>query len=217
MALPIALVIVVVAAARRRTAARQQSMAGYAAHREWEYRPADPALVGRFAQAPFGRGSGRTASNVILGTHDGRPFTAFDYRYTTSNGDSNTTHTYSVLALHLGLHAPAVAVGPANAMSRLWDKLAKSDVSVGDPAFDHAFVVKSPLPEFARDVLHPGIIEVLWHHPTLTWRFEADSMIVFRSGEHSPPEIEATLHFMDAVLDRIPEHVWGRLRGETPR
>lgn len=203
--------------AQKRAAARQAAIAGYATHREWDYRPSDPKLVHRFDGPPFGRGSSRKATNVFLGRHDGRHFAAFDYTYVTRSGSgknrSTHHHQYSVVVLNLGLHTPGLTVGPTGTFGRLVNAVTGRDIQIGNPLFDGAFTVTSPSPEFAIDVLHPDVVEVLLHHPELAWRLEGDSMLVFRSGQHSPQEVEAKLQFMDAVLDRIPEHVRTRLLG----
>ncbi|KAA1429211.1 hypothetical protein [Nocardioides antri] len=217
----LALGIVGAVRAQKRAAERKAGMAGYATHREWEYRPSDDSLVTRFGGAPFDRGYSRSATNVLLGKHDGRHFVAFDYAYVTSSGTgsdrSTQHHHYSVLALNLGLPTPGLAVGPTSTFGRLVNAVTGRDVQIGNPFFDEAFTVTSPSPEFALDVLHPAVVEVVMHHPELAWRLEGDSMLVIREGQHSPQEIEAKLHFMDAVLDRIPEHVRARLIGEQPR
>lgn len=217
----VALVVVGTVHAHRRSEERRQGIAGFAHHREWEYRPADPGLVDRFHGAPFGRGYGRSATNVLLGQHDGRPFVAFDYHYTTSSGTGedrrSSRHVCSVVALNLGVRSPGLSVAPTGAFGRLVNAVTGRDIAVGDPAFDEAFTVTSPSPEFARDVLHPGVLEVLRHHPDLAWRLDGDSIVVIRGGEHTPQEVEAKLHFLDAVLDRLPPHVLDRLRGEPPR
>jgi hypothetical protein len=207
--------------AQKRAAARRAALAGYATHREWEYRERDDSLVHRFSGAPFDRGYGRHATNVFLGRHDGRHFVAFDYSYTTSSGsgDNRSTkqHHYSVVALSLGLITPGLSVGPTGTFGKLVNAVTGRDVQIGNPAFDQVFTVTSPSPEFAVDVLGPEVLQVVMHHPDLAWRLEGESMLVIRPGEHAPQEIEAKLHFMDAVLDRIPEHVRSRLLGEPPR
>lgn len=207
--------------AQKRAAARRAAVAGYATHREWEYRSADPALVSRFAGPPFDRGHDQQATNVLLGKHDGRHFVAFDYSYVTSSGSgsnrSSQTHHYSVVALNLGLSTPGLAVGPTSTFGRIWNAVTGRDVQVGNPLFDETFTVTSPSPEFAVDLLTPDVVNVLLHHPDLAWRLVGESMLVFRSGQHSTQEVEAKLHFMDAVLDRVPDHVRARLLGEQPR
>lgn len=222
-AVPVALVVLLVVVAQRTAERRRQriaAIAGWARQREWEYRPEDPSLVTRFEGPPFGTGRRRTASNVVLGRHEGRPFTAFDYSYTTTSTDSDghsstTVHRYGVVAMHLGVTAPPLAVGPSSTMKRFWDKFTRSDIPVGDPVFDHEFLVRCAAPEFARDVLTPEILALQWHYRGLAWRFTGDSMLVVRPGNQEPPEVEAKLAFMDALLDRIPPHVWDRLRGQA--
>ncbi len=213
----VALVVVLIVRAQKRAAERRAGFDGYAGHREWEYRAADPSLVSRFSGSPFGLGYGQSATNVVLGRHDGRPFVAFDYQYVTSDGfgDNRSTHRYdySIVAMNLGLRTPGLAVGPTGTFGKLVNAVTGRDIQIGNPAFDQLFTVTSPVPRFAMDVLQPDVVQVLMHHPDLAWRFEGDSMLVIRSGQHSPQEIETKLHFMDAVLDRIPEQVRARLRG----
>lgn len=207
--------------AQKRAAERRAALAGYATHREWEYAQSDASLVNRFAGAPFDRGYSRDATNVFRGRHDGRHFVAFDYEYVTSSGSgsnrSTKHHHYSVVALSLGLPTPGMAVGPTGTFGKLINAVTGRDVQIGNPLFDEAFTVTSPVPQFAIDVLHPDVVAVVLHHPELAWRLEGESMLVIREGQHSPQEIEAKLHFMDAVLDRIPEQVRSRLLGEPPR
>lgn len=212
----IVLLVLAAVAGSKRAAARRQGLAGLAHQREWEYRPSDPALVDRFDGAPFGRGRARQAVNVLVGRHDGRPFTAFDHHHTTGSGDSSSRHTHSVLALDLGVHAPSLAVGPTTTMRRWVDSLTGRDIEIGDPAFDAFFTVHSPAPDFAVDVLLSDVREVMQHHPDVAWRITGDSLLVIRPGEHSPAEVDAKLHLMDALLDRIPERVWERLRADGP-
>ena len=210
----VVLLVLAVVAGSKRAAARRQGLAGMAYQREWEYRPDDPALVDRFDGAPFGRGRARRATNVLIGRHDGRPFTAFDYHHTTGSGDSASHHVHSVLALNLGVQAPPLAVGPTTMVGRWMDSLTGRDIEIGDPAFDAFFTVHSPAPEFAVDVLLSDVRVVMQQHPNIAWRIAGDSLLVIRAGEHSPAEIDAKLHMMDALLDRIPERVWDRLRAE---
>ncbi|MDQ6526783.1 hypothetical protein RB608_24385 [Nocardioides sp. LHD-245] len=212
-----ALLVFGIVVGTKRAAERRQGLAAFAHSREWEYRPSDPALIDRFAGAPFGRGHGRTANNVLLGRYDGRPFTAFDYHFTTGSGDDSSRHTYSVVALNLGVRAPELAVAPTSTLRRWVDSLTGRDIRIGDPAFDAVYTVHSPAPEFAADVLLSEVRDVMRHHPALSWRITGDSLLVIRTGAHAPAEVDAKLHLMDALLDRIPEQVWDRLRGEQPR
>lgn len=214
----VALVVVLVVVGQRQARERRAALAGFAAARGWSYRESDPSLVDRFHGRPFGTGSGRSAINCLYGQHDGRALVAFDYRYTTSSGTgdhrSSTTHTYAVVALNLGVRLPTLAVSPEGAVGRFFGRLTNRDLQLGSEAFDHAFTVTCDAPRFATDVLHPEMQQLLLQWPGLGWRFEVDSMVVVNSGSHAPVQVDATLAVMDAILDRVPEQVWDRLRGE---
>ncbi len=203
----------------RSAAKRREQLAGHAHQREWQYHQDGSALVGRFAGDPFGRGSSRSASNVVEGSYEGRPFVAFDYRYRTGSGDDATTHSCSVVAVHLGVLAgpvPALQVSPQGAIGRFFSSLFGTDLELGDPVFDQRFHVRAASPELARDVLHPDLRALLLAHQDRAWRLEGDSLLLFRTGAHSPAELDAVLGLSKAILDRIPAPVWGRLRGEPP-
>lgn len=205
------LIAVVIVAAARGARKRQETLAAFAQAREWDYRPDDPALVGRFRGAPFERGIRRRATNVLIGRYESRPFTAFDYQYVTGGGEDSTTHHHAVIALNLGVMAPDLAVGPTTTLRRWVDALTGRDIEIGDPAFDAAFTVHSPSPEFARDLLLSDVRDVLRHHPGLSWRITGDSLLVIRSGGFSPADVDGLLGAMGALLDRVPARVWERL------
>lgn len=209
----VGLVVLLVSIGRKRAAERQALVSGWALHRDWEYAPSDPALVNRFEGAPFGRGHARSATNVVRGRHDGRHFVAFDYHYTTSSGENSSRHQVSVLAMSLGVQTPGLAVGRTTSFGRLWNSLTGRDVPTGDEMFDRTFTVVSPSAEFAQDVLNPTVKEIVWRWPDLAWRLAGDSMLVIRTGTHDPHEVEAKLHFMDDLIDRIPPYVIDRLGG----
>lgn len=202
---------------RERVAARNAALRAHAAHREWDFTEREDRLLGKYDGAPFGRGRARKVVNVLSGRHDGRPFTAFDYEYVTTSGSGKGRkthqHRYSVVALELGLHTPGLEVSPQDFLARIVDAVTGRDLEIGHPVFDRTFSVTSPSPDFARDLLCPAVVEVALHHPQLAWRFQGDAMLVIREGEHSPHEVEGKLHFMDAVLDRVPPHVRDRLLG----
>lgn len=213
----VVLVVVLVRAGIRQARERREALAGFAAAREWTYREADPSLVDRFHGSPFGTGSGRRATNCLYGRHNGRAMVAFDYHYTTSSGSGDdrrsSSHSYSVVALNLGVQVPALAVSPEGAVGRFFGRLTNRDIQLGSPAFDHAFTVTSDDRRFAADVLHPQMVQLLLQWPALGWRFEGDSMVVINRGTHAPVQVDATLAVMDAVLAHVPEAVWQRLLG----
>lgn len=211
----VALILVVVGVIQAKK--RREAMAAFAASRGWRYATHNQSLVDRFQGTPFGRGSGRAASNVIYGEHDGRPMVTFDYQYTTTSGSGkdrkSTTHHCSVLAMSMGVVMPALSVEPEGVFGRIIGRLTDTDIEMESEDFNRAFTVRCPSRKFAFDVLHPQMIEMLLQWPELGWRFERDSMLVIRNGRHSIEEVDAKIQVMDEILDKIPEFVWKEVRG----
>ncbi|MDP2772403.1 MAG: DUF3137 domain-containing protein [Nocardioides sp.] len=213
-----ALVVVLIVVGMVQAKKRREALTAFAAARGWTMRESDQSLVTRFGGSPFGTGSSRKATNCLYGSHDGRHMVAFDYQYQTSSGTGDdrrtTTHHYSVVAMSLGVATPRLAVSPEGPVGRFFGRLTNRDIELESEDFNHAFTVTSDDRRFASDVLHPKMMQMLLRWPALGWRFEADSMLVIRSGRHQPAEIDATLAVMDAVLDEVPDFVWRQLRGQ---
>jgi len=196
---------------------RREAMAAYAASRGWAWTAEDPSLETVFAGTPFGLGHGRRASNALRGQHDGRPLVAFDYEYKTTSGSGKdrrtTTHHYSVIAMGAGAVFPDLAVTPQNMLSGFFGRVFNSDIELESEDFNREFVVTCSSRKFASDVLHPRMMEILLRWTDVGWRFERDSIVAVRSGQHTPEEIDAKLAHLDAILDAIPEFVWREVRG----
>ena len=214
IALLVVLVVHQINANKKRTA----DFGMLAAHREWTFRPDGTGLEHRFDGDPFGRGSRRTARNVVEGRYEGRHFVAFDYSYVTSNGDDTTTHRFSVVAMHLDLppqvRVPRLQVRPQGSIGRFFTNLFGTDHRIGHPPFDDSFHVLTESPQLAQDVLHPGMVGMLMAQPGGAWRLQGDSLLLFAPGSHSPASLDAILAWGKAILDQVPPHVWSRLRGE---
>ncbi len=200
-------------------AKRREAMAAYAGSRGWRYEAEQPLLVDRFDGPPFGIGHGRSATNAVYGQHDGREFVSFDYEYKTTSGSGKdrrtTTHTFSVVALSMGVSLPSLRVDPENFVERVIGRVTNTDIELELEDFNRAFTVSCPDRKFASDVLHPQMMEFLLQHREVGWRFERDSMLVVSGTRRSVAEIDATLALMDQISDRIPDFVWRQVRGES--
>jgi hypothetical protein len=200
-------------------AKRREAMAAYALSRGWRYEASQPLLVDRFDGPPFGIGHGRSAGNAVYGQHDGREFVSFDYQYKTTSGSGKdrrtTTHSFSVVALSMGVSLPSLRVDPENFLERVVGRVTNSDIELELEDFNRAFTVSCPDRKFASDVLHPQMMEFLLQHRDVGWRFERDSMLMVSGTKRSVAEIDATLALMDQISDKIPDFVWRQVRGEA--
>ncbi len=198
---------------------RREEMAAYAVSRGWRYEEVQPLLVDRFQGPPFGMGHSRRAGNAVYGQHDGRDFVAFDYEYKTTSGSGKdrrtTTHTFSVVALSMGVALPSLRVDPENFVERVIGRVTNTDIELELEDFNRAFTVSCPDRKFASDVLHPQMMEFLLQHRDVGWRFERDSMLVVASGRRTIPQIDATLALMDQIAALVPEFVWKHVRGQS--
>jgi hypothetical protein len=202
---------------------RREGLAAFAASRGWTFTESDDSLLERFEGEPFGVGQDREAVNVLRGTAQGRPMVVFDYSYVTTststdaNGNTRTerhTHPFSVVAVNSGAVMPALSVTPEGMFSRFLGRLTNSDIELESEDFNRAFRVTCPNRRFASDVLHPRMMELVLQWPELAWRFDADSLLAIRSGNHTVAEIDAKLAALDAILDNVPEFVWKEVRGQ---
>jgi hypothetical protein len=216
------LIVVMVVVGFVQAKKRREGLAAFATSRGWTYTESDPSLLGRFEGEPFGVGDDRQAFNVLRGTAHDRPFVVFDYSYvtTSTSTDANghtktdrTTHVFSVVAVNTGVVMPALSVEPEGMVSRFWGRLTNSDIELESEDFNRAFRVTCPNRRFASDVLHPRMMELVLQWPELAWRFDADSLLAVRSGNHDVAEIDAKLAALDAILDTVPEFVWKEVRG----
>lgn len=197
---------------------RREALQRFAASRGWTYVEQDDSLVHRFDGAPFGRGHGRRATNVLRGEHDGRPVVVFEYRYqeTHSNGNKGTrtvTYRFTVYAVELGVRTPGLVIDPENMLERFAGRLLGSDIELESEEFNRAFRVNSPDRRFASAVLHPRMMEHLLRFRETAWRLEDDAMLLVEDGRYDPAGVDARLGMMDSVLDLVPEFVWQDLRG----
>lgn len=197
---------------------RKRALTAFAAERELTYEARDPSLVDRFRGQPFGRGYGRRATNVVHGRHEGRTVVAFDYHYRvrtsggSNGGRGSSSHTYSVIAMHLGMLVPDLSVSPTGVLGRLVDHLTDRDVEVGVPDLDRDFTIVTPDPQFAAELLTPEVAALMARNKHVAWRFERDTMLMLERGTWSTAEIDARLRLMDAILDATPAALWERLR-----
>ena len=204
---------------------RREEMAALAAQRGWTYTERDDRWTTHFEGHPFGTGHDRRAGNVLTGTYDGRGFTGFDYRYSTTStstdAQGHTTthtevHTFSVIALPVAAAFPELSISPEGFFSRAIGRLTNRDIELESEDFNRAFTVTCPDRKFASDVLHPQMMEYLLTLPHLAWRFTGQHLLVVSAGQHSVPQIESTLQAVDGIVDRIPDFVWQQVGRVDP-
>lgn len=190
---------------------RSNEIQSLATAQGWTFVERDDSWARRWDGAPFtGRGRAR---NVIVGQHRGRPITVFEYVYTTtsSNGQSTTTqtHRFAVWAVGLSSGVPELAVGPEGIFGgKVAEAFGFDRVDTGDAAFDEAFKVKCRDESFARRVLHPAVVDLLRRTGPWNWRFIGTTMLAFDKGALDAAAVVPRLELMADLLDRVPADAW---------
>lgn len=199
---------------------RREALQEFAAAQGWAYDRRDDSLVRRWAGPPFQRGSSRRATNVLRGTFEGVPMTAFDYQYTVRSGSgdnrSSTTYRFGVCVMALPTAMPDLQVVPEGIFGRMRSALGFSGISLESEDFNRAFRVSCGDARFASDVLHPRMMERLLADPGEGWRFEGADAVLFDEGRQSPAEIMRRVRLLRDVLGAVPDFVW-RGRGVDPQ
>jgi hypothetical protein len=194
-----------VVSARRRRA----GFASLAAQRGWRYQDVDTGhLPHRWDWSPFGVGSGRRASSVLLGHEGGYPFAAFQYRWVTGGGDDRTKHTIGVVALRLPAGLPRLEVHPEGLIGSVAPGLVRTDIDVESEAFNRRYRVDCDDRRYAVDVLTPRTVEALLTVRPFRWRIDGADLIALAPATDSPPEVLARLSALVAIASGIPSYVW---------
>lgn len=188
----------------RKNQERIGSLAHFAHAHGLAYTPHDPyGLPARWPGLPFDQGYDRVARNVVTGRYGDRPLVAFDYHYTESgmDGDSST-YAYGVVALGVSRALPDVAVLPENVLTRVVRALGLPDATLGDAEFDRRHHVLAADPRAAAEVLTPGVRAHLTAYGPVHLRFLGTDLVSW-GPLLDPAEVERRTRVLAAVADEL--------------
>lgn len=184
----------------------------------WSYQDEDASLVREWTGEPFEAGANRRATNVVVGTDQGRRFVVFDYSYVVqrtggsplgSVNPSTDRRHFVVTVVALPVALPMLEVTPDSLVFRIASGVGLvQDINVESDAFNQRFRVRSQSAKFASDVLHPRQIEQLLAGPERPWRIEGGSILAWRDGELEAAQLAEDLPLLAGVIDRVPRFVW---------
>lgn len=208
--------LVLMAGAKKRNDARMAALAAYAQQRGWRHTPSPQSLGVTFRGKPFNGARRPEYHNLIEGTYGSWPFIAFDFSVEDPRDDIDDVRTrtnHAIVAMHLGTQVPYLELQSQSSIGRFFERLMGSEITIGQPEFDDAYYVDGDSPQFARDLLTPQLCALLLQLRDRGWRFEGQSLLVFRRDSLSPALVEDTLASMRAVLNEVPTPVWEKLHG----
>jgi hypothetical protein len=177
----------------------------------------DHGLGGRYPQFEvFRSGRAQVASNTLRGSLElsGRSCTllAGDFRYkvTTGSGSKRRTSTrrFSYLLLHPPWQSPPLLIRREGLFDKLKGALGFADIAFESTEFSRRFWVKSTDERFARDVLHPRMMEFLLAAQPPTVDIEGGVVcLVDGTRRWQPDEFRRQIAFARDFCNQWPQHL----------
>jgi hypothetical protein len=122
---------------------RREALEQYCLTRGYRFEQERPGAEGQLIPicSLFDRGHSRKWRLTVTGSVGGRPFTAFEYRYTTGGGKSSQVHIESVMLWDSpDLKLPKFSLSPEGFFNRIGQKFGVQDFDFDeDPEFSKAY------------------------------------------------------------------------------
>ena len=184
-----------IALQRRQNRIRQEALQRWAAANDWTLVP--HPQVDWATRLPGRNGKGVTLA--LTGWLWGRRASVADYSYTettstsspdghggTTHGTQTTTHTFTVLVVHLDRPSPYLGVQPRSVFSRWGRALFGTGTALGHEQFDKHFRVVGE-PGMSPYPLHPALLAAHVDGTAPAWTLSGTDLMTFRQGRLGDP------------------------------
>lgn len=210
----IAIIVIVAVAAHAADRKRRERLQAEVRQYGWQYVPeADARIQDRYHGRPFpafGRGRVR---DVVTGRHRGRDFQAFQFSYTTSSGESSSTHYFVHVAVLLPAVVPPVEIRSRGFGSKIAEAFSSQVFHLGVPEFDERFTVRAAFPGFADALLRSGLAPWLTRLPYANpLILEGTELRTWIHGKLEAQTLPPLVEYLCAALEQIPAAVWPEAR-----
>jgi hypothetical protein len=161
--------------------------------------------------------------DVLSGTWREYPVAVFNFTWRThathsdvpGNSRPGGDMTKLCALAEVPLNAPRLLLVKETRVGRLMEKITgNEDVEIGVPELDERWTLSTEDPEFAKELLDPGMIDFLMQEDMTRNRFELAGPMLLVQGRiwMKAPNIEEGLNLTTDFADRIPPAVrkqWG--------
>lgn len=148
---------------------------------------------------PFGQGFGRVADNVVVVEKGERTFYLFDYTFSTGR----ISYACGIAAVRVPLSFKGLVARPEGSFDRLGEK----DLQFDSQEFNRRYRVTAVDEKFARELIHPGLIEYLMRIEPRQWQLAGPYLVIARIGIFKTAQFDEVIEDIDGFLDLIPEKV----------
>lgn len=158
------------------------------------------------------QGHNQYAYNVISGEAAGFRITGFDYVYhTTEPTDRGTIEVgrhFSAILFEAKMKFHPLLICPENLFDGIAGEVVFEDISFESEEFTSRFGVKSGDEKFARDLIHPKMMEFLIQNRGWHICLGSNSAMIYTGKLLSADEFKAGMLFLLEFFDLFPEHLW---------
>lgn len=191
---------------------RRAAFAAWATQHGYTYATQDDRYSDLPWGAPFGRGFGRAALDVLTYDGPGRPVLCFTYRYKTETNDGKTTstqtHYFSIYSARLQRPLPTLHVSREGIFGTIARAVGFHDIEFESEQFNKTFKVKGDDRKFASDVLNPQMMQFLLDTDAPGFSIIGADIVYVHGGRLKLETVEPTVGYLETVLSHVPEFVW---------
>ncbi len=160
------------------------------------------------------RGQNRCSYNRMEGEWDGLPIKAFDYHYSIGVDEHRIDYDFSAVIITTRVPLKPLYIGREGFLDKLTESVGFDDIDFESAEFSRKFRVKSPDKRWAYDVIHARTIEHLLAGPEVNIQLDFMHIIAWSDDWFSPADFDAAIELISGILNRLPEYVVKRQRGD---
>lgn len=163
------------------------------------------------------RGSNRYAFDILQGTWNKYPASAFNFHYETysTSSDGKTTtrkthhHYFGVVLIQIERFFPKLLISPNNIFKKIGDALGFGGINFESVEFSERFTVRCHNKKFAYDFCHPRMMEYLLTRPDTVIELEGNIFALFNGrGKMNPDQVEESLNKLIQLRELIPKYLF---------
>ncbi|MCK4624199.1 MAG: hypothetical protein KAV00_02735 [Phycisphaerae bacterium] len=175
----------------------------------------DDGLADRFSNFKcLRRGMSRYAYNRMAGKWGDLPIMAFDYHYSIGTSENRIDYDFSAVIITSRVPLKPLYICREGFLDKLTESIGFDDIDFESAQFSRKFRVKSPDKRWAYDVIHARTMEHLLAGPDVSIQLDFMHIIAWSADWFSPADFDAAIELISGILDRLPEYVVQRQRGD---
>jgi len=205
----VALLIMMVAYVFHQKRERTASLRAHAEASGYDFEPeVFDSLETRYAGVGlFGRGRNRHGSNLMKFREGELRFRMFDYSFYEGTRSNESHRTFSVVLAETGWRLRRLQVRPEGFLDGLAKLVGAEDLQLDSVEFNQRFLVETPHPGWATELLHPKMMDYLLQAPPCTIEIVGDTVVFYVNYHLDSPGYLLYLAHLKKFIRLIPEEL----------